>query len=313
MNIFMAAVYTNGFMKTQKGSHDKLNEFEKTHFEVIPNVLESWHYVGKQRYVDDMRRNDAKVFLDSGAFSDWTMAKKHNTGLKLNVADYCAYIQRNMDILRVEDGDLMASVLDGIGDPYKTYQNQLEMEWRGVRPLPCFHFGEDERYLEHYVKNYSYITIGGMVGKTQQQLMTWLDRIFDRYICDKSGRPRLKVHGFGLTSVTMMESFPWYSCDSSSWIQYAVYGHIFHPRYNVITVSGKSPRRHDMGMHVTTLTDVERQFVYNEFANIGFDVERLMTVYESRAAVNMWSFKEINRIINVGKSELYSARKQELF
>lgn len=313
MNLYTAAVYTNGFMKTQTGSHDKMNDFEKTHFEHIPHILESWHYVGRQRYVDDMRRGGAKVFLDSGAFSAWMMAKKKNEQLKLNVWEYCEYIKRNMDILRVEDGDLMASVLDGIGDPLATYRNQLEMESYGVRPLPCFHFGEDERYLEWYVKNYTYITIGGMVGKTQNQLMTWLDRIFDRYICDKSGRPRLKVHGFGLTSVTMMESFPWYSCDSSSWIQYAVYGHIFHPRYNVITVSGKSPRKHDLGMHVTTLTDVERQFVYQELQNIGFDIERLMTVYEARAAFNMWSFKEINKIINHGRSGLYSARKQELF
>lgn len=313
MHIYMAAVYTNGFMKTQKGSHDKLNDFEKTHFEVIPNVLESWHYVGKQRFVDDMRRNDAKVFLDSGAFSDWTMSKKNNTGLKLNVEDYCAYINRNRDILRVEDGDLMASVLDGIGDPYKTYQNQLEMEWRGVRPLPCFHFGEDERYLEYYIKNYSYITIGGMVGKTQQQLMTWLDRIFDRYICDKSGKPKLKVHGFGLTSIPMMESFPWYSCDSSSWIQYAVYGHVFHPKFNVITVSEKSPRKHDLGMHVTTLSAPERAYVYKMIQDIGFDTERLASVYESRAAFNMWSFQEINKIINVGKSDRFTARKQELF
>ena len=117
MHLYTAAVYTNGFMKTQKGSHDKLNDFEKTHFEEIPNILESWHYVGKQRYVDDMRRGGAKVFLDSGAFSAWSMAKKHGHELKLNVWEYCEYIKRNLDILRVEDGDLMASVLDGIGDP----------------------------------------------------------------------------------------------------------------------------------------------------------------------------------------------------
>lgn len=313
MHLYTAAVYTNGFMKTQKGSHDKLNDFEKTHFEGIPNILESWHYVGKQRYVDDMRRGGAKVFLDSGAFSAWSMAKKHGHELKLNVWEYCEYIKRNLDILRVEDGDLMASVLDGIGDPLATYRNQLEMESYGVRPLPCFHFGEDERYLEWYVKNYSYITIGGMVGKTQQQLMTWLDRIFDRYICDKSGRPRLKVHGFGLTSVTMMHSFPWYSCDSSSWIQYAVYGHIFHPQYNVITVSGKSPRRHDLGMHITTLTDVEREYVYGMLRKLGFDTERLATVYEARAAFNMWSFRQLNHIINEGRSGMFSARRQELF
>lgn len=313
MFIYMAAVYTNGFMKTQKGSHDKLDDFEKTQFEVIPNVLESWHYVGRQRYVDDMRRNDAKVFLDSGAFSDWTMAKKTGGGLKLNVVDYCAYINRNRDILRVEDGDLMASVLDGIGDAHQTYVNQQHMEHLGVRPLPCFHFGEDECYLEHYIKNYSYITIGGMVGKGQNHLTAWLEHIFERYICDKSGKPRLKVHGFGLTSIPMMRNFPWYSCDSSSWIQYAVYGHIFHPKHGVITVSEKSPRRHDLGMHITTLTQAERDYVYRMIQNIGFDPARLASVYESRAAFNMWSFQQINGMINEGRMNRFVKSTQDLY
>jgi hypothetical protein len=111
----------------------------------------------------------------------------------------------------------------------------------------------------------------------------------------------------------MMEAFPWYSCDSSSWIQYAVYGHIFHPEFNVITVSGKSPRKHDQWQHITTFSEIERQYVYKMIKDIGFDTDRLLDVYEARAAFNMWSFKEINKIINVGKSDRYSARKQELF
>ena len=65
----------------------------------------------------------------------------------------------------------MASVLDGIGDPLQTYRNQLEMEARGIRPLPCFHAGEDEKYLEYYIQNYEYITLGGMVGSSAMQLI----------------------------------------------------------------------------------------------------------------------------------------------
>lgn len=306
MNLFTAAVYTNSFMETQTGSRDKLSDFEKTHFDGIPHILESWHYVGRQRYVDEMRANSAQIFLDSGAFSAWTL------GTTLSLDKYCEYINRNRDIFIVEDGDLMVSVLDGIGDPLQTYRNQLEMEQKGVRPLPCFHFGEDERYLEHYINNYTYITIGGMVGKSRIQLSNWLERIFNDYICDSSGNPRLKVHGFGLTSIPLMRDFPWYSCDSSSWIQYAVYGHIFHPELGVVTVSEKSPRRHDAGMHITTFTDIEKAAMESIINKIGFDVERLSTVYESRAAFNMWSFREINKMLN---SVTRGSRtvKQELF
>jgi hypothetical protein len=293
MHIYMAAVYTNAY-KPGQNRYVKLNDREKEIVHHIPHILESWHYVGRQRFVDEMRADGAKVFLDSGAFSMWSQAKKYGTELNLNVKEYCDYINRNRDILRVEDGALMASVLDGIGDPLQTYRNQLEMEAYGVRALPCFHFGEDERYLEWYLPRYEYITIGGMVGRTKQELITWLDRIFDRYIVDGTGKPRVKLHGFGITTVAIMERYPWYSCDSSSWIQGAAFGTIVHPTLGALSVSGKSPSRHDEGRHISTLTEIERQYVFQELEKEGFNYERLSTVYESRAAYNLWSYCTLN-------------------
>ena len=69
--IYMAAVYTNSY-KPGMNRYVKLNEQEKRVVENIPNILESWHYVGKQSYVDAMRADGAKIFLDSGAFSAYT-------------------------------------------------------------------------------------------------------------------------------------------------------------------------------------------------------------------------------------------------
>ena len=121
MNLFLAAVYTNGYMPTQ-ARHEKLVEVEQGIVSRIPHILESYHYVKGQRFVDTMRQQGAKVFLDSGAFSD------HNIGTVTDINAYCDYVIRNRDILRVEDGAVMASVLDGIGDPLKTFQNQMYME-----------------------------------------------------------------------------------------------------------------------------------------------------------------------------------------
>lgn len=312
MNIFTAAVYTNGYMEGQ-ARHAKLTEHEQNICKNLPHILESYHYVGKQRYVDDMRRDGAQVFLDSGAFSAYTL------GVEISVAEYCDYINRNRDIIRVEDGVVMASVLDGIGDPLQTWRNQLEMEQRGAKPLPCFHAGEDERYLEWYVANYEYITLGGMVGSSTQQLCIWLDRIWDRYLTDGSGNPKIKVHGFGITAVPIMERYPWYSCDSSSWIQSAAFGSIITPGYSQSTmalpmsVSEKSPSRHDAGQHVTTLTPIEQDYVLQMLEKHGFTLERLSTVYESRAAYNLWAFGVINTMINAAHSNTFRARIQGLF
>lgn len=318
MHIYMAAVYTNSYMEGMN-RYVKLNDREREIVNSLPHILESWHYVGKQSYVDHMRRLNASIFLDSGAFSAFTL------GVELSVKDYCDYIARNIDILRVEDGNVMASVLDGIGDPHQTYRNQLEMEARmkinhgmNVRPLPCFHAGEDERYLEHYVQNYDYITLGGMVGSSTQQLMIWLDRMWDKYLAP-NGRPRCKVHGFGITAIPIMEAYPWYSCDSSSWIQSAAFGSVIMPgvsRNNPampISVSEKSPSRHDAGQHATTLSPVEVDFIFKTLEDNGFTYERLSQIYESRAAYNLWAFGVVNALMTASETGIYEPRGAELF
>lgn len=307
MNIFMAAVYSNSYMPGQN-RYVKLTEHEQRLVTEIPHILESYHYVGKQAYVDHMRANGAQIFLDSGAFSAWTK------GAQISVPEYVDYINRNRDIIRVEDGTIMASVLDAIGDDLGTWRNQLWMEQMGFRPLPCFHAGEDERYLEWYVQNYDYITLGGMVGSSTQQLMKWLDRVWDRYLVDGSGRPRLKVHGFGITAIPLMERYPWWSCDSSSWIQSAAFGSIVSPKHGPLSVSSKSPSRHDYGQHISTLSEVEQDYVLRMLEQQGFTYERLSTVYESRAAYNLWAFGVINAMLNARVNyQLFTRQVQELF
>lgn len=290
MNLFLAAVYTNNYQPTQN-RFAKLNETEQTIIQTIPYILESYHYVSGQRYVDTMREQGAKVFLDSGAFS------AHSLGVSIDINAYCDYIKRNRDILRVEDGIVMASVLDGIGDAQKTYEHQIYMEQCGANPLPCFHFGEDPRYLEWYVAHYDYITIGGLVRRSSDDQQVWLDRMWPLML-DGSGRPKLKVHAFGMTAEWLMERYPWHSVDSSSWIQAASFGSIFTSEHGPIAVSSQSPSRHDIGRHLTTLTDVERAAVEAMLARKGFDYERLSTVYESRACYNCLGYMELNNKIN---------------
>lgn len=314
MHLYCAAVYTNSYMRGQN-RYVKLSDHEKAIVHGIPNILESYHYVDKQKIVDDMRREGAKVFLDSGAFSAWTL------GAAIDLPGYCEYIKRNFDILRVEHKDVMASVLDHIGDAKNgegTYINQKHMEWHGVRPLPCFHKGDDERWLVQYLEDgYEYITLGGMVGSSVAQLKIWLDRMWDRYLAP-GGHPRVRVHGFGMTSVELMEYYPWYSIDSSSWIQMAAFGNVMWPREPVersmpLKVSDKSPSKHDAGQHITTLKPIEQDYVLAKLEENGFTLERLSTIYESRAAYNLWAFGIINTMINASHSNKFRSVVQELF
>lgn len=306
MNVYMAAVYTNAYMPDQR-RYEKLNEAERNSVQRIPHILESYHYINKQAILDVMRKHNAKVFLDSGAFSAW------NASAVIDIDDYCTYIKDNAD-LWLQDGDaLMCSVLDGIGDPLKTWQNQNYMESQGVRPLPCFHYGEDTRYLEWYIERYSYITIGGMVGKSSKALIDWLDVIWDRHLLGKDGKPRTKVHAFGITSQDIMKRYPWESCDSSSWIQAAAFGNIITRDWGILCISDKSNRKHVADAHIKTFKPIETQRVREYVQKHGFDLERLESVYESRAVFNLTTFNDINEWINTHTPTLNDGVKLELF
>lgn len=320
MQIYLAAVYSNGYMDGMN-RYVKLTDRERDIVNHLPHILESWHYVGKQSFVDHMRNNGAKIFLDSGAFS------AHTLGVKLRVEDYCDYIMQNWDILRIEDGQLMASVLDGIGDGDETWRNQQHMEHifqqhggHKVRPLPCYHFAPEDaperskepmHYLHSYVQNYEYITLGGMVGATTDQLRKWLDLVWEEALLDGAGRAKIKVHGFGITSRPLMQEYDWYSCDSSSWIQSAAFGGIESPKWGPLSVSGKSPSKHVANQHISNYTLPNVEAILKDLDESGFSYDRLSEVYESRAAYNLWAYGEINKMMDEKRREDYLAGKQQ--
>jgi len=287
MHLYIAGIFTANFAKGST-AYEKLDAREQAAHDSIDHNLESYHYIGKQNFIDRIRESGKRVFLDSGAFSAFTLGKT------IDLVAYCDYIKRNRDIIRVEDNSLMASVLDGIGDPLQTYRNQLLMEEQGVRPLPCFHYGEDERYLDWYIANYEYITIGGMVPISNPQLFHWLDRIWNDHLVDGSGRPRIKVHGFGLTSVPLMDRYPWDSVYSSSWVQIGAHGNLFMEG-KTMAFSSQSPNAKVPGQHVDTLPPIMREAVEQKLRNQGFDSERLRDNTYARWAYNAWGYAELGR------------------
>lgn len=307
MNLYLAAVYTSNF-GLQSSACDRLTESELARRKEKSCLLESYHYIHRQKFVDYIRADKEQVFLDSGAFSAYTK------GVDVDIDAYCDYIKRNDDIIKKEDGILCASVLDGIGDPLKTYENQCYMESKGAKPLPCFHYGEDERYLEYYVANYDYITLGGMVPISTPQLRIWLDRLWDRYLTDGSGRPRLRVHGFGLTNIPLMERYPWFSVDSSSWVQLAAFGNIYLPGFGMLAMSNNSPVRHDYNKHYDTMPKATQDYARERIEAYGFTVDRLRETYEPRWTFNYFSYNELGRIITKSRKAVqFTTKQMELF
>jgi hypothetical protein len=244
------------------------------------------------------------VFLDSGAFT------AHTKGQEIDLPDYCNWIHRNFDLIEDQDGIDMVAVLDKIGDAQGTYENQMQMESLGVKPIPCYHYGEDERYLEYYVANYDYVSIGGMAFVSKPQLATWLDRLWGTYLCDGAGKPKTRVHGFAMTNPNLMIRYPWYSVDSSSWVQISAHGNIFF-NAKPMNCSSDSPMRKLHNQHLDTFAPMVTSHIDQQLVAMGYDPKRLRDITYARWAFCAEAYTDFGR--SIPKDKRFVLQQPELF
>lgn len=281
-HVYLAAVYHNGRTYSEVTLHH-------------PYMLESYHYASKSKpMMTLLREHERKIFLDSGAFSAYTL------GATIDIKSYARFIKDNQDVIDV------ASVLDGIGDAQLTLDNQHRLEDMGCQVLPCYHYGEDPKYLEHYLENYDHITIGGMVPISNRELRKWLDMLWAKYLTDEHGLPRVKVHGFGMTSMPLVQRYPWFSVDSSSWVQTGVFGGVLYIRPDrrvlAIKISAGSPDRHNINQHYDTMPPIEQQQVRQFVEARDYNMDELREHSTPRKAFNARVFTEL------GERELFAYR-----
>ena len=267
-----------------------------------------------------MKNQVVDLFLDSGAYSASTQ------GITINLDEYIDFIKSHEKHLAVYAN------LDVIGDPVATLKNQRIMEEAGLCPLPCFHFGEDFRYLHYYMENYDYIAMGGMVGRKSRDLSSWLDKCFN-LLCDNSDRvPKIKVHGYGMTSILLMIRYPWYSVDSTSWVVQSRLGDILIPRADKngeliyddrslkISISNRSPNMNTKDDHYKTLSPHVKAHVDRYIKNKGYVIgkssfKNVPETYELKED-EKWAGKAVNgkrdveKILEPGLSNDYKKRDE---
>jgi hypothetical protein len=152
---------------------------------------------------------DARIFLDSGAFSAFMR------GAVIDLDRYTNFCQQHQDRL-----DTFVQ-LDRIGDPLVTRQNLGIMERGGLRPIPVYTALAPVRDLEALCEKYRHIALGGNFG-SRDVLRRNFDKIFrvaERYW-------PIKFHAFAVTAQWALERYPFYSVDSSSAIVGAGMGRV---------------------------------------------------------------------------------------
>jgi hypothetical protein len=244
-------------------------------------------------------KRKVSLFLDSGAYSWYskfygqtvtTGQKKKEVGGYINDPEFLEYRDKYVEFLKENAEHITVYAnLDVIGHAESTYKMQKFLESKGLSPLPVFHFGEDMKWLRRYMdEGYDYIGIGGVVSlsSAKQTAATFYDEIFS-IICDsKTGLPKVRLHGFGLTTVELMFRFPWYSVDSTSWVMTSRFGMVYVPKFKQgkfdytqipykVVVSNRSPAVKELGgKHFSTFSPNEQEIMNKYFHSKGYTIGR---------------------------------------
>jgi hypothetical protein len=143
-----------------------------------------------------------RLMLDSGAY---TFQSK-------GYADIDVWLER---VFSVRNNARELISYDVIGDGQKTYEYYLYVSKYLPDVIPVFHQYSDFKYLDCYLDRTDRIALGGMVGSGSRKVY-FLKKVFKRKI--------VRYHGFGLSSQPLLMLFPFYSVDSTSWLNGCRYG-----------------------------------------------------------------------------------------
>lgn len=152
------------------------------------------------------------IFLDSWWYSI------RIRGLKLSVMDYARFINQNPKLFNVIANMDTASVEETINN-----QRFLEKETKQTI-LPVYHWSDlkewNTKLLEGYCEKYDYIALWWVawLGLSPRQKEYYLWTSFATAIKHKT-----KIHWFGITSMSHLIKYPFYSVDSTSWLQWWKY------------------------------------------------------------------------------------------
>lgn len=237
---------------------------------------------------------ETKFFIDSGAYS---IAR---SGREVSLEEYISFINSTTK------PEVFAS-LDAIPFPElnsktaiecskQSWNNYLETvhnvrEENKHKILPVYHFGEPLDYLETILnteidgKLIPYMGLGGgNAGEFKRNVM-YYSKVFD--IISKSKNPNIKVHAFGMTVPTLLEMFPFYSADSTTWLMTAVNGSIILDNRVMVNISSRS--KHKPG-NLWNMSKDAQEPIIKMIEEKGFNAEELAEDYLLRELFNFKFF-----------------------
>lgn len=227
------------------------------------------------------------LLVDSGAFS------VAHSNIKIDIDQYIDYINNHPTIENFIELDVIPyPVLNQETAKYtaeKSWENYLYMiervdDWEKI--LPVFHFGEDLKYLERILafeykgKKVPFMCIGGRHGVSTNKQEKYFNTIYRKV--HNSPNPDIKIHVLGMTVFSTLEKFPFYSADSTTYLQNAIYGKVFLSG-TAINISKGNKKQDNFEYY----PEHAKAAVIKEIEDKGYTLEQLQDDYMSRLRFNI--------------------------
>ncbi|MDQ0255537.1 hypothetical protein J2S74_002919 [Evansella vedderi] len=191
--------------------------FLMSYFHIRDDTNENWLY--------HARRLNAKILIDSGAYSVYAAQLKGEKVEPISVEDYAAFILKHQK-RSVYFGCLN---LDVIGDNKQTRKNAQYLRERGVKGLiEVWHPQSDdwaELWRMVHKEDHPVIAIGGTAFLNEKKKVELFDELYTRF-------PNQPFHILGGASQTLYQ-YEWFSSDSTSWLNARKYRTLITPHGHV--------------------------------------------------------------------------------
>ena len=184
------------------------------------------------------------MIMDSGAFSIRREQEGKRSKMKEEefpfIERYLHYILANLhkveyfvnlDVIPLDSVNSIAKP-QAILSAQEGWDNYWWLVKHGVpkeKLMHVFHRDEQWYWLEKMTDQIPYIGLSPGKNRSTAQKKRWLDHAMI-ILCDKKGMPRVKFHGFAVTSFSLLRQFPWFSVDSSTWLIITHKGAVLLPR-----------------------------------------------------------------------------------
>lgn len=177
-------------------------------------ILDTFASIRENRPTESSRFED--YILDSGAFTFL------NSGAK---ADWNSYADRYADYVKANNiKNYVELDIDAVVGYKEVLRLRDRLESRtGRRCMPVWHFSRGPAEFTRMVREYSYACIGGIAMKSTVKLRNKF-KPYMRHFIDEAARNKCRLHCLGFTGTRHLKDLPFYSVDSTTWLNAKKYG-----------------------------------------------------------------------------------------